>query len=104
MIDEMYKKSPNGLLHIQHFLSANCFGDFYTRAGLDLKMRELVTLAILVASGGLDAHVQKARSRQCKYRQRPRRAHMMSSRSCCPGWATTANPECARCRERGGAR
>jgi 4-carboxymuconolactone decarboxylase len=45
-------------LHIQRFLSASCFGDFYTRTGLDLKMRELVTLTILVASGGLDAQVK----------------------------------------------
>ena len=46
MIDEMYEKSPKDLLHIQRFLSANCFGDFYTRTGLDLKMRELVTLSL----------------------------------------------------------
>jgi 4-carboxymuconolactone decarboxylase len=58
MIDDMYEKSPKDQLHIQRFLSANCFGDFYTRTGLDLKMRELVTLTILVAIGGLDAQVK----------------------------------------------
>jgi 4-carboxymuconolactone decarboxylase len=57
MIDEMYEKSPKDLLHIQRFLSANCFGDFYTRTGLDLKMRELVTLSILIAMGA-DAQVK----------------------------------------------
>jgi len=51
MIDDMYDKSPKDQLHIQRFLSANCFGDFYTRTGLDTKMRELVTLSILIAMG-----------------------------------------------------
>jgi 4-carboxymuconolactone decarboxylase len=57
MIDEMYEKSPKDQLHIQRFLSAHCFGDFYTRTGLDLKMRELVTLSILIAMGA-DAQVK----------------------------------------------
>jgi 4-carboxymuconolactone decarboxylase len=50
-IDEMYEKAPKDQLHIHRFLSANCFGDFYTRGGLDVKMRELVTLSILIAMG-----------------------------------------------------
>jgi 4-carboxymuconolactone decarboxylase len=39
-----------------------CFGDFYTRSGLDLKTRELLTFCIISALGGcenqLRAHVQ----------------------------------------------
>jgi 4-carboxymuconolactone decarboxylase len=35
-IDRMYEKSPKEQLHIQWFLSANCFGDSYTRNGLDI--------------------------------------------------------------------
>lgn len=58
MIDDMYAQSPKDQLHIQRFLSANCFGDFYTRTGLDIKTRELVTLSILIASGGLDVQVK----------------------------------------------
>ena len=42
MIDEMYERSPKDQLHIRRFLSANCFGDYYTRTGLDIKVRELV--------------------------------------------------------------
>jgi 4-carboxymuconolactone decarboxylase len=57
MIDDMYDKSPKDQLHIQRFLSANCFGDFYTRTGLDMRMRELVTLSILIAMGA-DAQVK----------------------------------------------
>ena len=56
-IDDMYDKSPKDQLHIQRFLSANCFGDFYTRTGLDIKVRELVTLSILIAMGA-DAQVK----------------------------------------------
>jgi 4-carboxymuconolactone decarboxylase len=62
MIDRMYKESPKGLLHIQELLSANCFGDFYTRKGLDLKTRELLTFAMILSLGGcepqLKGHVQ----------------------------------------------
>jgi 4-carboxymuconolactone decarboxylase len=57
-IDQMYERSPKDLLHIQRFLSANCFGGYYTRGGLDLKTRELVTLSILIALGGADSQVK----------------------------------------------
>jgi 4-carboxymuconolactone decarboxylase len=53
--------SPADLEHILRFLSANCFGDYYTRLGLDLQTRELLTFAILASLGGcepqLAAHV-----------------------------------------------
>lgn len=57
-IDEMYKNSPKDLLHIQHYLSANCFGDYITRNGLDIKMREMVTLSFLIAMGGTESQVK----------------------------------------------
>jgi 4-carboxymuconolactone decarboxylase len=41
----MYERSPKDQLHIQRFLSANCFGDHYTRSGLELRVRELITLS-----------------------------------------------------------
>lgn len=56
-IDAMYAQSPKDQLHIQRFLSANCFGDWYTRNGLDLKTRELLTFAILAALGGCEAQL-----------------------------------------------
>jgi 4-carboxymuconolactone decarboxylase len=58
MIDELYERSPKDQLHIQRFLSANCFGDYYTRTGLDIILRELVTLSILIALGGTESQVQ----------------------------------------------
>jgi 4-carboxymuconolactone decarboxylase len=36
-IDRMYKESPENQLHIQKYLSANCFGDYYTRTGPQIK-------------------------------------------------------------------
>ena len=38
-IDAMRAGAPDELKHIQDYLSAFCFGDFYTRKGLDLKTR-----------------------------------------------------------------
>jgi 4-carboxymuconolactone decarboxylase len=56
-IDEMYAKSSKDQLHIQHYLSANCFGDYLTRTGLDLKTRELLTLSMLASLGGCEAQL-----------------------------------------------
>jgi 4-carboxymuconolactone decarboxylase len=54
----MYANAPDDELHIQHWLSANCFGDHLTRTGLDLRTRELVTFALLVSLGGCDPQVK----------------------------------------------
>ena len=40
--------------HINRWLGANCFGDFYTRTGLDLKQREMITFCFLAAQGGCE--------------------------------------------------
>ena len=53
-IDEMYAASPKDQLHFQRYLSANCFGDYYTRSGLDLKTRELLTFSMLASMGGCE--------------------------------------------------
>jgi len=45
-------------LHIQDFLAANCFGDYYTRNGIDLKTRELLTFAMLISLGGCEPQVK----------------------------------------------
>jgi 4-carboxymuconolactone decarboxylase len=57
-IDEMYKASPPNQLHIQKLLSANCFGDYYTRTGLDIKTRELLTYSMLISLGGVESQVK----------------------------------------------
>jgi len=53
-IDQLYAQSPKDQLHIQKHLSANCFGDYYTRTGLDLKLRELLTFAFIASLGGCE--------------------------------------------------
>lgn len=40
--------------HINRWLAANCFGDYYTRGGLDLAQRELITFCFLAAQGGCE--------------------------------------------------
>jgi len=57
-VDEMYKNAPKDLLHIQEYLSANCFGDYITRNGLNIKMREMVTLSFLIAMGGTENQIK----------------------------------------------
>lgn len=57
-IDKMRQQSPKDQLHIQDFLAANCFGDYYTRNGIDLKTRELLTFAMLISLGGCEPQVK----------------------------------------------
>lgn len=40
--------------HINRWLAANCFGDYYTRTGLDLRQREMITFCFLAAQGGCE--------------------------------------------------
>ncbi len=49
-----HDQAPQELKHIQNYLSAHCFGDFYTRKGLDLKTRELITFVMLASLGGCE--------------------------------------------------
>lgn len=58
VIDKNYENSPKNQVHIQKFLSDNCFGDFYTRNGLDVKTRELITFSILISQGGCEPQVK----------------------------------------------
>jgi len=61
-IDAMYAQSPKNQIHIQKYLSGNCFGDYYTRTGLDIKTRELLTFSMILSLGGcepqLKGHIQ----------------------------------------------
>ena len=60
------KKSLEGLpadmgTDVARFLTEVCFGDFYTRKGLDLKTRELLVISILVTTGNsetLKSHIK----------------------------------------------
>jgi 4-carboxymuconolactone decarboxylase len=58
VVERLYASSSKDQLHIQHLLSANCFGDHLTRNGLDLRTRELLTLSMLVSLGGCEPQVK----------------------------------------------
>lgn len=57
-IDAMRANAPKNQKNIQDYLSAYCFGDFYTRKGLNIQERELLTFAILCAQGGCEPQVK----------------------------------------------
>jgi 4-carboxymuconolactone decarboxylase len=58
VVEQLYASAPDDEQHIQRLLTANCFGDCYTRAGLDVPTRELLTFSMLVALGGCDPQVK----------------------------------------------
>lgn len=49
---QMLEAWKNG--HINRWLAANCFGDYYTRTGLTLAQREMITFCFLAAQGGYE--------------------------------------------------
>jgi 4-carboxymuconolactone decarboxylase len=57
-VQKMRDDSPKDLLHIQDYLAGNCFGDFVSRSGLDIKFREKVTLTLLISMGGAESQVK----------------------------------------------
>ena len=58
-IDTMHASTPEDQKDIMvNYLSAFCFGDFYTRKSLALKTRELLTFSIVSALGGCEAQVK----------------------------------------------
>ena len=57
---KLRESAPANEKHIQDYLSAYCFGDFYTRGIYDLKQREVIVFAVLSSMGTepqLQAHV-----------------------------------------------
>jgi len=57
-VERMYAAAAEDELRFQRFLSANCFGDYLTRSGIEVPVRELLTLAMLAALGGCDSQVR----------------------------------------------
>ena len=58
MIDDMHRRAPKNQVHIQRYLSANCFGDYCTRNGLEIQTRELLTFSILLSLGGCEPQLK----------------------------------------------
>jgi 4-carboxymuconolactone decarboxylase len=57
-VEKLYASAPADQQHIQRYLSANCFGDHLTRAGIDVPTRELLTFSMLVSLGGCEPQVK----------------------------------------------
>ena len=57
-VDALYAAAADDEKHIQRYLSTNCFGDYLTRTGIDVRTRELLTFAMLTALGGCDPQVK----------------------------------------------
>lgn len=53
-IEMMRKNTPEDQKHFNTFLEGFCFGDFYTRDGLNDQQRELITFVFLAALGGCE--------------------------------------------------
>ncbi len=54
-IEQALNSVPNKMgKDVSNLLTEVCFGDFYTRKGLDIKTRELLVLAILTTTGNTD--------------------------------------------------
>lgn len=54
-INQMRDATPDYQKHIQDNLSAFCFGDTYTRGTLDMKTREMLTMAVIGTLGTAEA-------------------------------------------------
>ena len=57
-IDAMRASASEDTRHIQDYLSAWCFGDYYTREGLPIERRELLTFCMLCAQGGCEPQLR----------------------------------------------
>lgn len=53
-MEDFWRSGPEESRHINYWLAANCFGDYYTRGGLDLRQREMITFCFLAAQGGCE--------------------------------------------------
>lgn len=52
--ENMIESMPSEQAHIVKFMQDYCFGKFYTRNGIDLQHRELITFCMLAGLGGVD--------------------------------------------------
>lgn len=51
---DYYRSGQEDAKHINYWLTDNCFGDYYTRTGLNYKQREMITFCFLAAQGGCE--------------------------------------------------
>ena len=54
MIDDLINSAPDDQKHFNDFLASYCFGDFYTRTGLNDQDRELITFCFISSLRGCE--------------------------------------------------
>lgn len=54
---DFWRSGPDESKHINRWLADNCFGDYYTRKGLTLAEREMLTFCYIAAQGGCDTQL-----------------------------------------------
>lgn len=54
---DFYKSGDNEIRHINYWLTDNCFGDYYTRKGLNYRQREMITFCFIASQGGCEAQL-----------------------------------------------
>ena len=57
-INEMRRNATPDVAHFNDDLAEFCFGDTYTRGTLDLKMREMLTMAAIASLGGCEPQLK----------------------------------------------
>ncbi len=57
-INQMRKNATEDVAHFNDDLAEFCFGDTYTRGTLDLKMREMLTMAAIASLGGCEPQLK----------------------------------------------
>lgn len=51
---DFWKSGSDESKHINYCLADNCFGNYYTRTGLDYRQREMITFCFIAAQGGCE--------------------------------------------------
>lgn len=54
---DFWNSGPEDTRHINRWLAENCFGDYYTRTGLDIPQREMITFCFIAAQGGCESQL-----------------------------------------------
>ncbi len=55
---DFWKSGHEDSKHLNKWLADNCFGDYYTRTGLDKRQREMITFCFIAAQGGQEAQLK----------------------------------------------
>jgi len=56
-MQDFWQSGPEESRHINRWLAENCFGDYYTRTGLNNQQREMITFCFLAAQGGCESQL-----------------------------------------------